>query len=51
MKMTMHIDQKKVEEAMAEYGVKTKTAVIDLALRRLTEYSACFLSPEWNPLY
>jgi Arc/MetJ family transcription regulator len=40
MKMTMHIDQKKVEEAMAEYGVKTKTAVIDLALRELLRKKA-----------
>jgi hypothetical protein len=30
---------------------KKPRSVIDLALRRLTEYSACFLSPEWNPLY
>jgi Arc/MetJ family transcription regulator len=35
MKMTLDIDEKKVEEAMAEYGVKTKTEVIDLALREL----------------
>ena len=40
MKMTMHIDQKKVEEAMAEYGVKTKTEVIDLALRELLRKKA-----------
>lgn len=35
MKMTLDIDENKVKEAMAEYGVKTKTGVIDLALREL----------------
>lgn len=35
MKMTLDIDAQKVEEAMAEYGVATKTEVIDLALREL----------------
>ena len=35
MKMTLHIDQKKVEEAMAEYAVTTKTEIIDLALSEL----------------
>ena len=40
MKMTLYIDQKKVEEAMAEYGVATKTEVIDLALRELLRKKA-----------
>ena len=40
MKMTVDIDSKKVEEAMAEYGVKTKTEVIDLALRELLRQKA-----------
>jgi Arc/MetJ family transcription regulator len=40
MKMTLDIDQKKVEEAMAEYGVATKTEVIDLALRELLRKKA-----------
>ena len=40
MKMTLDIDEKKVEEAMAEYGVKTKTEVIDLALRELLRKKA-----------
>ena len=40
MKMTLHIDEKKVAEAMAEYGAKTKTAVIDLALRELLRQKA-----------
>ena len=35
MKMTLDIDEHKVEEAMAEYAVRTKTEVIDLALREL----------------
>jgi Arc/MetJ family transcription regulator len=35
MKMTLHIDKFKVEEAMAEYGVSTKTEIIDLALTEL----------------
>ena len=38
--MTLDIDQKKVEEAMAEYGVATKTEVIDLALRELLRKKA-----------
>ena len=40
MKMTLHIDQRKVEEAMAEYGVATKTEVIDLALTELLRRKA-----------
>jgi Arc/MetJ family transcription regulator len=40
MKMTLDIDARKVEEAMAEYGVATKTAVIDLALRELLRKKA-----------
>lgn len=40
MKMTLDIDEKKVEEAMAAYGVETKTAVIDLALRELLRKKA-----------
>jgi len=40
MKMTLDIDAKKVEEAMAEYGIETKTAVIDLALRELLRKKA-----------
>ena len=40
MKMTLHIDEHKVEEAMAEYGVSTKTEVIDLALRELLRQRA-----------
>jgi len=40
MKMTVDIDEKKVEEAMAEYGVKTKTEVIDLALKELLRRKA-----------
>jgi hypothetical protein len=40
MKMTLHIDEKKVEEAMAEYGVSTKTEVVDLALRELLRQRA-----------
>ena len=40
MKMTLDIDAKKVEEAMAEYGVDTKTEVIDLALRELLRKKA-----------
>ena len=40
MKMTLNIDGKKVEEAMAEYGVATKTEVIDLALRELLRRKA-----------
>jgi hypothetical protein len=35
MKMTLDIDAKKVEEAMAEYGVATKAGVIDMALKEL----------------
>ena len=40
MKMTLNIDGKKVEEAMAQYGVATKTEVIDLALRELLRRKA-----------
>lgn len=40
MKMTLDIDARKVEEAMAEYGVATKTEVIDLALRELLRKKA-----------
>jgi len=40
MKMTLNIDARKVEEAMAEYGVATKTEVIDLALRELLRKKA-----------
>ncbi len=40
MKMTLDIDAKKVEEAMAAYGVETKTEVIDLALRELLRKKA-----------
>ena len=40
MKMTLDIDAKKVEEAMAEYGVETKTEVIDLALKELLRKKA-----------
>ncbi len=40
MKMTLDIDERKVEEAMAEYGVRTKTEVIDLALRELLRQKA-----------
>jgi Arc/MetJ family transcription regulator len=40
MKMTLDIDQHKVEEAMAQYGVATKTEVIDLALRELLRKKA-----------
>ena len=40
MKMTLNIDEKKVEEAMAQYGVATKTEVIDLALRELLRKKA-----------
>jgi Bacterial antitoxin of type II TA system, VapB len=40
MKMTLDIDGRKVEEAMAEYGVKTKTEVIDLALSELLRKKA-----------
>lgn len=40
MKMTLDIDAKKVAEAMAEYGVETKTEVIDLALRELLRKKA-----------
>ena len=40
MKMTLDIDQHKVEEAMAQYGVETKTEVIDLALRELLRKKA-----------
>lgn len=40
MKMTLDIDAKKVEEAMAEYGVATKTEVIDLALKELLRKKA-----------
>lgn len=40
MKMTLDIDAQKVEEAMAEYGVATKTEVIDLALRELLRKKA-----------
>lgn len=40
MKMTLNIDAKKVEEAMAQYGVATKTEVIDLALKELLRKKA-----------
>ena len=40
MKMTLDIDAKKVEEAMAQYGVATKTEVIDLALKELLRKKA-----------
>ena len=40
MKITLDIDAQKVEEAMAEYGVATKTEVIDLALRELLRKKA-----------
>jgi Arc/MetJ family transcription regulator len=40
MKMTLDIDEKKVEEAMTEYGVETKTELIDLALRELLRKKA-----------
>ena len=40
MKMTLDIDAKKVEEAMAEYHVDTKTEIIDLALRELLRKKA-----------
>jgi len=40
MKMTLDIDQHKVEEAMAQYGVGTKTAIIDLALKELLRRKA-----------
>ena len=40
MKMTVDIDAQKVEAAMAEYGVATKTEVIDLALRELLRKKA-----------
>jgi Arc/MetJ family transcription regulator len=40
MKMTLDIDEKKVEEAMAQYGVSTKTEVIDLALQELLRKKA-----------
>ena len=40
MKMTLDIDPRKVEEAMAQYGVETKTEVIDLALRELLRRKA-----------
>jgi len=38
--MTLDIDAKKVGEAMAEYGIATKTEVIDLALRELLRKKA-----------
>ena len=38
--MTLDIDAKKVEDAMAEYDVETKTEVIDLALRELLRKKA-----------
>jgi hypothetical protein len=40
MKMTLHIDDRKVKEAMAEYGLKTKTEVIDFALAELLRQKA-----------
>lgn len=40
MKMTLDIDLHKVEEAMAEYGIATKTEVIDLALSELLRKKA-----------
>ena len=40
MKMTLDIDQHKVEEAMAQYGIDTKTEVIDLALKELLRKKA-----------
>lgn len=38
--MTLDIDPQKVEEAMAAYGVTTKTEVIDLALKELLRRKA-----------
>ena len=38
--MTLDIDARKVDEAMAEYGMVTKTGVIDLALRELLRKKA-----------
>lgn len=40
MKMTLHIDAAKVEEAMATYGLKTKTEAIDFALAELLRQKA-----------
>jgi Arc/MetJ family transcription regulator len=40
MKMTLHIDDRKVQEAMAEYGLKTKTEAIDFALAELLRQKA-----------
>jgi len=40
MKMTLHVDGRKVEKAMAEYGLKTKTEVIDFALAELLRKKA-----------
>ena len=40
MKMTLDIDRHKVEEAMAQYGIDTKTEVIDLALKELLRKKA-----------
>lgn len=40
MKMTLDIDERKVEEAMAQYGVSTKTKVIDMALQELLRKKA-----------
>jgi Arc/MetJ family transcription regulator len=40
MKMTLDIDQHKVEEAMAQYGVETKIEIIDLALAELLRKKA-----------
>ena len=40
MKMTLNIDANKVEEAMAEYGVATKTDLIDLAVSELLRRKA-----------
>jgi len=40
MKMTLHIDDRKVAEAMTEYGLKTKTELIDFALSELLRQKA-----------
>lgn len=40
MKMTLHIDAKKVEEAMTAYGLKTKTEAVDFALAELLRQKA-----------
>lgn len=35
MKITLNVDETKVEEAMAAYGISTKTELIDYALAEL----------------